>query len=303
MKRNSLLLILLMFFTSCNSQQIVEDQIKEQLKSPLLKVAKPTLAIYQVREEGKEYDTDVSLYWKEQIIQIFSHIPEIKLVARQQDLKFLMEEYRLMLSGITDDEELATKMGHLLSARFVMTATILQNGKLRYKIMDVSDGTIAYTGIVNLPNDMVEQSRTANRLCFPSEYYDNLIKVKSTTLLQAMANYSKKIAHFRVFSAVLSDHKIKNKWEKRTEEILTKQIIENGYRYQINLGSTELTFAKQKAVYKTLDYTTLYGKAPYLILFVSCKTDDETVRIKWSLVTHQLPVKTLCRDELVIEKN
>ncbi len=303
MKQISILFILLTLLVSCKSEQSLEKQISEQWESLALPVNNPTLAIYQVREQGKEYDTDVSLYWKEQILQIFSRIPEIKVVARQEDLKYLMEEQRLLLSGITKSEDLAAKMGDYLSARFVLTATILPEGSLRYKLMDVADGTIVYTGMVDLPPKMVKEGHTAHLRSFPGEFYNNLIKVKATGLIAALEEYQSTTKQFRIFSAVLSDQSLKNKWEKQTEEVLSKKIIDSGFNYQINLGSTEKTFDKQKLVYKTLDYTSLYGEDPYLILFISSQMENEAVRITWSLVTHQMPPKTLYKDELVIKKD
>ena len=62
-------LVLLTLF-SCNFYDTFEKQIEKNFIEQKVQNLPVTVAVYQVREEGKNYESNVSLFWKTQIKKI-----------------------------------------------------------------------------------------------------------------------------------------------------------------------------------------------------------------------------------------
>ncbi len=295
----------LSLLSACNEERALQDQISEKILRVISTNNSPGFAVYQVREQGRNYDTDLSLYWKEKTEQALIRIPGIRVVTRGRDLDVLLEEQRLILAGITDGDELARELEDLLSARYILNATLLHTGnqglQLHYRLLDTGSGTVILSETVELPPKWTKQSQNTRMREFPGSYYDRELEVKARIMGPRIDSYRSKNPGLRLFSAVVSDQPHKTAYESYTEKLLSQLLLKKGYAYQPNLLGDKKCFPSKAEVHKSL-YNPLYGEAPTLILLLSSREDQDTVRVSWELCSHGVKGETLFKDEIVIEK-
>lgn len=300
----SLFLIYCFMLFSCQTERPVKQELQQKFQTLTGLTLSPTLAIYQIREADKDYETEYSLYWRYWLENQLSGVPGLTLLHRGEDLKFLLAEQKLLLGGITQESEQSIRAGELLSARYILNATLHRKSaqpEMQYRVLDSTTGQVILSDQLPLPRDQEQKALQADLSPFPARSHQLRIEAHSRSLEGIIRNQLNRSRNIRLFCAVISSQVQKNPWESWVEHKLISYLVQSGIRYQPNLVSDQAAFADRQSVYLSLE-TPLYGKDPYLVLFIHSRDEKSAIRIQWELVFFGKDNRSLFQDSILLEK-